>query len=212
MSIQLYNTLTRRKELFEPIDPADVRIYVCGPTVYNYAHIGNARPVVVFDVLFRLLRRLYGEDHVIYARNVTDVDDKINAGRRRGAWRSRITAAVRRRSTTPTWPRWARCPRPSSRGPPPIVGEIVAMIETAGANGASLRRRGPCAVRHLHARLRRARPALPGRHDRRRPGRGGALQEASGRLRAVEAAKPGEPGWASPWGLGGRAGTSNARR
>jgi cysteinyl-tRNA synthetase len=79
MTLRLYNTLTRRKEAFEPIDPAAVRLYVCGPTVYDYAHIGNARPVIVFDVLYRLLRQLYGADHVIYARNVTDVDDKINA-------------------------------------------------------------------------------------------------------------------------------------
>ena len=79
MTLRLYNTLTRRKEAFAPIDPAAVRVYVCGPTVYDYAHIGNARPVIVFDVLFRLLRQVYGADHVVYARNITDVDDKINA-------------------------------------------------------------------------------------------------------------------------------------
>jgi cysteinyl-tRNA synthetase len=77
--IQLYNTRTRRKEPFEPLDPDNVRIYVCGPTVYDRAHIGNARPVVVFDVLFRLMRHVYGADHVTYVRNFTDVDDKINA-------------------------------------------------------------------------------------------------------------------------------------
>ncbi len=77
MQLQLHNTLTRRKEVFAPIDPARVRMYVCGPTVYDYAHIGNARPVVVFDVLFRLMRRIYGNDHVTYVRNITDVDDKI---------------------------------------------------------------------------------------------------------------------------------------
>src|SRR5215475_5146085 len=77
--LRLHNTLTRRKEDFVPIDPSAVRLYVCGPTVYDFAHIGNARPVIVFDVLFRLLRHLYGESHVIYARNITDVDDKINA-------------------------------------------------------------------------------------------------------------------------------------
>src|SRR5690554_4626704 len=77
--LTLYNTLTRAKERFVPIDPANVRVYVCGPTVYDFAHIGNARPVIVFDVLFRLLRHLYGADHVTYVRNITDVDDKINA-------------------------------------------------------------------------------------------------------------------------------------
>ncbi|KZL17798.1 Cysteine--tRNA ligase [Pseudovibrio axinellae] len=74
----LTNTLTRTKEKFVPMDASNVRMYVCGPTVYDYAHIGNARPVVVFDVLARLLRQLYGADHVTYVRNITDVDDKIN--------------------------------------------------------------------------------------------------------------------------------------
>jgi len=77
--LRLYNTLTRSKAEFAPLDPRAVRMYVCGPTVYDFAHIGNARPVIVFDVLFRLLRRLYGEANVVYARNVTDVDDNINA-------------------------------------------------------------------------------------------------------------------------------------
>jgi cysteinyl-tRNA synthetase len=79
MPIRIHNTLTRRKEDFEPLDPMNVRFYVCGPTVYDFAHIGNARPVVVFDVLFRLLRHVYGADRVTYVRNVTDVDDKIIA-------------------------------------------------------------------------------------------------------------------------------------
>ncbi len=79
MALTLYNTLSRKKEPFAPLDPAHVRMYVCGPTVYDYAHIGNARPVIVFDVLFRLLRHVYGPEHVTYVRNITDVDDKINA-------------------------------------------------------------------------------------------------------------------------------------
>ncbi|MCB1475494.1 MAG: cysteine--tRNA ligase, partial [Rhodobiaceae bacterium] len=76
MSLLLYNTLTRRKDVFRPIDPQNVRMYVCGPTVYDYAHIGNARPAIVFDLLFRLLRHVYGDTHVTYVRNITDVDDK----------------------------------------------------------------------------------------------------------------------------------------
>lgn len=79
MSLSLYNTLTRGKAAFSPRDAKNVRMYVCGPTVYDLAHIGNARPIIVFDVLFRLLRHVYGEPHVTYARNITDVDDKINA-------------------------------------------------------------------------------------------------------------------------------------
>ena len=86
--LRLYNTRTRKKDDFVPIDPVNIRMYVCGPTVYDFAHIGNARPVIVFDVLFRLLRHLAkqgvwdggkGETQVTYARNITDVDDKINA-------------------------------------------------------------------------------------------------------------------------------------
>ncbi len=79
MTLKLYNTRTRCKDVFEPLERKAVRMYVCGPTVYDFAHIGNARPVIVFDVLFRLLRHLYGPEHVTYVRNITDVDDKINA-------------------------------------------------------------------------------------------------------------------------------------
>jgi cysteinyl-tRNA synthetase len=78
MELRLHDTLTKEKRAFVPLDPNNVRMYVCGPTVYDFAHIGNARPVIVFDVLFRLLRYVYGKDHVTYVRNITDVDDKIN--------------------------------------------------------------------------------------------------------------------------------------
>jgi cysteinyl-tRNA synthetase len=78
-TLRLHNTLTRSKDDFVPIDDRNVRLYVCGPTVYDYAHIGNARPIIVFDLLFRLLREIYGRDAVTYVRNITDVDDKINA-------------------------------------------------------------------------------------------------------------------------------------
>src|SRR5690349_5444323 len=79
MELKLYDTLTREKRVFTPLNPSRVRTYVCGPTVYDFAHIGNARPVIAFDVLFRLLRHIYGEKNVTYVRNITDVDDKINA-------------------------------------------------------------------------------------------------------------------------------------
>ncbi|MET0313055.1 MAG: cysteine--tRNA ligase, partial [Hansschlegelia sp.] len=78
-ALKFYNSLTRSKDDFAPIDANDVRMYVCGPTVYDRAHIGNARPVIVFDLLYRLLRHVYGPDCVTYVRNITDVDDKINA-------------------------------------------------------------------------------------------------------------------------------------
>src|ERR1700712_4157509 len=79
MPLRLYDTLTKEKRPFEPIDPNNVRMYACGPTVYDFAHIGNGRAAIVFDVLFRVLRHRYGADHVTYVRNITDVDDKINA-------------------------------------------------------------------------------------------------------------------------------------
>lgn len=99
--IRLYNTKTRKKEAFTPVDPENVRMYVCGPTVYDRAHLGNARPVVVFDVLYRLLRHLYGADHVTYVRNFTDVDDKINAtalARRKAGAKGTLVDLVHARS------------------------------------------------------------------------------------------------------------------
>ena len=77
--LSLYNTLTRSKAPFVPMDEINVRLYACGPTVYDFAHIGNGRAAIVFDLLFRVLRHVYGPDHVTYVRNITDVDDKINA-------------------------------------------------------------------------------------------------------------------------------------
>ena len=79
MTLRFYNSLTKSKDAFVPRDAKNVGMYVCGPTVYDFAHIGNARPAIVFDVLFRLLRHEYGDAHVTYVRNITDVDDKINA-------------------------------------------------------------------------------------------------------------------------------------
>ncbi len=101
-TLRLYNTLTRTKQDFAPIDPSNVRMYVCGPTVYDYAHIGNARPVIVFDVLYRLLRHIYGADHVTYARNLTDVDDKINARAARDYPGLKLNEAIARVTETTT--------------------------------------------------------------------------------------------------------------
>ena len=103
--IKLYNTATRKKEVFEPLDPDMVRMYVCGPTVYDRAHIGNARPVVVFDVLYRLLRHVYGPDYVTYARNFTDVDDRIieRAVKTKGADETLEVATRRITNETIAW-------------------------------------------------------------------------------------------------------------
>ncbi len=101
MDIRLTNSKTRRKERFEPLDPDNVRLYLCGPTVYDRAHLGNARPVLVFDVLYRLLRHVYGAGHVTYVRNFTDVDDKINAtalARKEAGAAGTIEELVRERS------------------------------------------------------------------------------------------------------------------
>ena len=125
MALKLYNTLTRQKAEFAPIDPNNVRMYVCGPTVYDFAHIGNARPVIVFDVLFRLLRHIYGPEHVTYVRNITDVDDKINARAARDFPDLPLNEAIRKvtdgdREAVPRRYRGAGrvCRRRSSRAPP----------------------------------------------------------------------------------------------
>jgi len=95
LGLVLYNTLTRRKAAFAPLEPGHVRLYVCGPTVYDLAHIGNARPVVVFDVLYRLLKRHYPK--VTYVRNITDVEDKIiDAARAKGEAIDALTARTTR--------------------------------------------------------------------------------------------------------------------
>src|SRR3954463_8730607 len=100
MTLRLFNTLTKTKDDFAPLDAKNVRMYVCGPTVYDFAHIGNARPAIVFDVLFRLLRHTYGAEHVTYVRNITDVDDKINARAVRDFPNLPLNEAIRRVTET----------------------------------------------------------------------------------------------------------------
>ena len=134
-TLTLHNTLTRAKEPFQPDDPERVTMYVCGPTVYSRPHIGNARPALVYDVLFRLLRHLYGDDHVPYARNITDIDDKINAASKEsGRPISEITQEVANIYRADM----------SALGvlPPTIephatahIAEIIAMIETLVGSG-----------------------------------------------------------------------------
>ena len=224
MELRLYDTLTKEKRPFVPLDPKNVRMYVCGPTVYDFAHIGNARPVIVFDVLFRLLRQLYGAGHVTYVRNITDVDDKINARAardypglplneaiRKVTEADRAAVSRRRRPRSAAWRR--RCePRATEH-----IAEMRDDHRAAGCRRLCLCRRGPRAVlaagdergQFGDAALRRAVETLAGRDDRRRPRRRRALQARRDRLRAVEAVEArravlavaggikaeGRPGW-----------------
>ena len=149
--IRLTNTKTRKKEVFTPIDPKNVRMYVCGPTVYDRAHIGNARPVIVFDVLFRLLRHIYGTDHVTYVRNFTDVDDKINAEaqRRKDAGDARSLEELIRERTDETI-RWYHEDMGALGNLDPTeeprateyIGQMVAMISDLIAKGHAYAKEG----------------------------------------------------------------------
>ncbi len=130
MTLRIHSTLSRAKETFEPLDPKNVRLYVCGPTVYDLAHIGNARPVVVFDVLARLLRHIYGKDHVTYVRNITDVDDKINArAKERGITIRQLTEDTARVFAEDMAALGALAPDVEPRATETIP-EMIAMIET----------------------------------------------------------------------------------
>ncbi|MGA3304275.1 MAG: cysteine--tRNA ligase [Methylovirgula sp.] len=203
MALQLYNTLTRRKDVLVPLDDKKVRLYVCGPTVYDYAHIGNARPLIVFDLLFRLLRRLYGAEHVVYVRNITDVDDKINA---RAAERG-ISIRELTEETNATFQEDA-----AALGclPPTIqpratehIAEMIAMIEKLVANGHAYVADG-----HVLFSV----PSMPdyGKLSRRPLDEmiAGARVDVApykrGELDFVlwKPSAPSDPGWECPWGRG----------
>ena len=182
MALTLYNTLTRKKEDFVPLDKSNVRMYVCGPTVYDFAHIGNARPVIVFDVLYRLLRHLYGENHVTYVRNITDVDDKINARAARDYPDLPLNEAISK-VTTQTEAQFHKDMHALGALDPTVepratahIGQMKAMIETLVANGSAY-----VAEDHVlfnvgcHAGLRQIVGALARRDDRGRARRGRAL-------------------------------------
>ena len=130
--------------MFAPLDPARVRMYVCGPTVYDFAHIGNARPVIVFDVLFRLLRHLYGAEHVTYVRNITDVDDKINA-------RAAERGIPIRELTEKTYANFKEDVAALGCLPPTVEPRATEHIERdEGADRAAGRRRGHAYVAEDH--------------------------------------------------------------
>jgi cysteinyl-tRNA synthetase len=203
MVLRLHNTLSRTKEDFGPLDPKNVRMYVCGPTVYDYAHIGNARPVIVFDVLFRLLRHLYGEAHVTYVRNITDVDDKIIA-------RAEESDRSIRDITTQTEQAFHEDVAALGCLPPTHepratehIAQMIALIETLIAAGhayaaeghalydvSSKKDYGKLANRSLDEMIAGAR-----------------VEVAPYKRNATDfvlwkPAKPGEPAWESPWGRG----------
>jgi cysteinyl-tRNA synthetase len=199
--LSLHNTLTRRKERFEPADPANVRMYVCGPTVYDLAHIGNARPVVVYDVVARLLRRLY--PHVTYVRNITDVDDKINArARESGEPIEAITARTTADFHTDMAALGALPPDQEPRATAHIA-EMIMMIQRLIASGhayaadshvlfavASNPSYGELSGRSQDELLAGARiDVAPYKRD---PGDFVLWKPSSGDL----------PGWDSPWGRG----------
>ncbi|TCM84698.1 cysteine--tRNA ligase [Rhodovulum steppense] len=210
--IRLYNSRTRRKETFEPLDPANVRMYVCGPTVYDRAHLGNARPVVTFDVLFRLLRHVYGEGAVTYVRNFTDVDDKINAAAqaRRAAGDPRSLEDLIRERTDETIG-WYHADmdalgalRPSHEPrATEWIGAMIAMIEGLIAKGHAYAAEG-----HVLFRVRSyaAYGALSGRSVDDMIA-GARVEVAPFKEDPMDFVlwKPSDdelPGWDSPWGRG----------
>ena len=216
MELRLYDTLTKEKRPFTPIDPANVRMYVCGPTVYDFAHIGNARPVIVFDVLFRLLRHLYGADHVTYVRNITDVDDKINDRATRDFPGLPLNEAIRKvtevtekqfhddaaalGSLPPTFePRATDFVLPRPDGKADMVTLIRQLIERGNAyqaagevlfDTASMPDYGALSGRKLDEQLAGARVAVDA--HKKNPADFVLWKQSS----------KDEPGWESPWGRG----------
>jgi cysteinyl-tRNA synthetase len=203
MPLTLYNTLTRRKEPFEPIDPMRVGLYVCGPTVYDRAHIGNARAYVVFDLLYRLLREVYGRDHMLYVRNITDIEDKINAAARKNrepiaALTARTTAAFHEDLTAlNTLPPDVE-PRATE-----YVPQMIAMIERLIASGHAY-------VAEGHVLFAVASDPHYGQFSRRNREEmiaGARVEVAPYKRDPADFVlwKPSDadlPGWESPWGRG----------
>jgi cysteinyl-tRNA synthetase len=203
MSLRLYNTLTRQKGVFEPIDPANVRLYACGPTVYDHLHIGNGRMLIVFDLLFRVLRHIYGPDHVAYVRNITDVDDKINA---RAAERGvdirvltdEMTAIFHEDVAALGCLPPAVEPRATEH-----IAEMIAIIEMLIANGAAYVAEGhvlfdvPSMPDYGQLSKRPLDEMIAGARVEVAPYKRGPMDFVLWKPSA-----PTEPGWPSPWGRG----------
>lgn len=212
VTIRLHNSKTRKKEDFVPLNPGNVRMYVCGPTVYDRAHLGNGRPVVVFDTLFRLLRHVYGPDHVTYVRNFTDVDDKINATAqaRKAAGDPRSLEALIRERTEETigWYHadmdalGALRPTQEPRATE-FIGAMISMIEGLIAGGHAYEKDG-----HVLFRVRSYKDygALSGRSVDDMIA-GARVEVAPFKEDPMDFVlwKPSDadlPGWESPWGRG----------
>jgi cysteinyl-tRNA synthetase len=203
MPLTLYNTATRRKEPFEPLDPQQVRLYVCGPTVYDRAHIGNARAYVVFDVLYRLLRETYGREHVRYVRNITDIDDKINAAARRNgepiaALTGRTTAAFHEDMTA-----LGNLPPDVEPRATAHIPQMIAMIEQLLASGHAYVAEGHV----LFAVASDPRYGQLSRRSRDEMIAGARVEVAPYKRDPADFVlwKPSDqdlPGWGSPWGRG----------
>ncbi len=203
MALQLYNSLTRRKEPFAPIDPANVRMYVCGPTVYDFAHIGNARAVVVFDLLYRVLRHEYGAAHVKYVRNITDVDDKIiEAARTNG---EKIEALTQRTAAIfhDDMAALGNLPpdvEPRATG---YIPQMIAMIERLIAGGHAYAAEGHV----LFAVGSYPEYGRLSRRSRQEMIAGARVEVAPykrdpGDFVLWKPSSPDQPGWPSPWGRG----------
>ncbi|MBB3425289.1 cysteinyl-tRNA synthetase [Rhizobium sp. BK312] len=207
--LKFYNTLTREKVDFQPIDSNSVRMYVCGPTVYDFAHIGNARPAIVFDVLFRLLRHVYGESHVTYVRNITDVDDKINARALRDHPGLPLNDAIRlvtekterqyREDTTALG-----CLEPSVQPrATENIAQMIAIIETLIEKGHAYRAAGEVL---FDTKSMADYGQLSKRNlDEQQAGIRVAVDEhkkSPGDFVLWKLSDENEPGWESPWGRG----------
>ncbi len=207
--LKFYNTLTREKVDFQPIDRNNVRMYVCGPTVYDFAHIGNARPAIVFDVLFRLLRYTYGDSHVTYVRNITDLDDKINARALRDHPGLPLNAAIR--LVTEKTERQYRedtaalgCLEPTVQPrATDSIAEMIVIIETLIAKGHAYRAAGEVL---FDTKSMADYGQLSKRNlDEQQAGARVAVDEhkkSPGDFVLWKLSDDSEPGWESPWGRG----------
>jgi cysteinyl-tRNA synthetase len=203
MPLTLYNTLTRRKEPFEPIDPTRVGLYVCGPTVYDFPHIGNARAVVAFDLLYRLLRHEYGPEPVRYVRNITDVEDKIIAAARENG--EPIDALTRRTTAIFHEDMSALNNLPPDVEPraTEYIPQMIAMIERLIASGHAYAAEGHALFRvtsyaKYGALSRRSRAdMIAGARVEIAP-----YKEDPGDFVLWKPSNPEQPGWDSPWGRG----------